>query len=108
MKKILSIALALSMYVVISPVYAGHDHGGSQGSQSQGTSQTPVDAQNAKESETLLNNCAQYVDRIEQHIRRLQAQIKDRRVGASVHDEIKKLEEHLKDANDNARSLQIM
>jgi len=108
MKKILSIALALSMYVVISPVYAGHDHGGSQGSQSQGTSQTPVDTQNAKESETLLNNCAHYVDRIEQHIRRLQAQTKDRRVGASVHDEIKKLEEHLKDANDNARSLQIM
>lgn len=100
--------MVLLMYVVVSPVYAGHDHGGSQGSQSQGSSQTPADAQNAKESETLLNNCAQYVDRIEQHIRRLQAQIKDRRVGASVHDEIKKLEEHLKEANDNARSLQIM
>jgi hypothetical protein len=34
--------------------------------------------------------------------------MKDKRVGASVHDEIKKLEEHLKEANDNARSLQIM
>jgi len=54
------------------------------------------------------HNCAQYVDRIEQHIRRLQAQIKDIRMGASVHDEIKKLEEHLKEANDNVRSLQIM
>ena len=100
--------MVLLMYVVVSPVYAGHDHGGSQGPQSQGASQTPVDAQNANESETLLNNCTQYVGRIEQHIRRLQTQIKDRRVGASVHDEIKKLEEHLKEANDNARSLQIM
>jgi len=108
MKNVLKLVMVLSMYIVDSPVYAGHDHGGSQGSQSQGTTQAPVDAQNAKESEALLNNCAQYVDRIEQHIRRLQAQIKDRRVGASVHDEIKKLEEHLKEANDNARSLQIM
>ncbi|MHB8122167.1 MAG: hypothetical protein ACYDG4_08440 [Desulfuromonadaceae bacterium] len=108
MKRILSLVIILMMYVMVSSVNAGHDHGSSQGSQSQETSQAPVDAQNAKESETLLKNCAQYVDRIEQHIRRLQAQIKDRRVGASVHDEIKKLEEHLKDANDNARSLQIM
>jgi len=99
--------MALSTYAVVYPAYAEHDHG-SQGTPSQETTKASVDSQNVKESENLLNNCAQYVVRIEQHIRRLQAQMKDKRVGTSVHNEIKKLEEHLKEANDNVRSLQIM
>ena len=107
MKKMLGLIMVLSMFVAASPAFAGHDHG-SQGPTDHGTSQGPTDDQNAKDSEVLINNCAQYVDHIQQHVRRLQAQIKAKRVGTSVRDEIKKLEENLKEANDNARSLQIM
>lgn len=97
----------LSMSVAAPPVFAGHDHG-PQGSTNDGASQGHMDDQNAKESEVLINNCVQYIERIQQHVRRLQTQIKGKRVGTSGRDEIKKLEENLKEASDSARSLQIM
>ena len=107
MLKKLMLFMFLSISVLASPVYAGHDHG-PQGSTNDGASQGQVNDQNAKESEVLINNCVQYVERIQQHVRRLQTQIKGKRVGTSVRDEIKKLEEKLKEASDSARSLQIM
>lgn len=107
MLKKLMLFMFLSMSVAASPVFAGHDHG-PQGSTNDGASQGQMDDQNAKESEVLINNCVQYVERIQQHVRRLQTQIKGKRVGTSGRDEIKKLEENLKEASDSARSLQIM
>ena len=99
--------VVLSMLIAASPVYAGHDHG-SQGSTNNVPSQSPVDDLKAKETELSITNCAQYVDRIQQNVRRLQAQIKEKRASNSVRDEIKKLEENLKEANSISRSLQIM
>ncbi len=107
MKKKLALIMLLSMTVAASPVFAEHDHG-SQGSMDHGTSQGPTDDQNTKESEMLMNNCVQYLDRIHQHIRRLQEEIKGKHAGASTRDELKKLEQNLKDANEIARSLHIL
>lgn len=106
MKKMLGLIMMLSMFVAASTAFAGHE--GHESHTDHGPSQGPADAHNVNESEILLNNCAQYVERIQQHVWRLQAQTKEKRVGTSVYDEIKKLEESLKEANDNARSLQIM
>ena len=107
MKKMLGLIMGLSMFVAATPVFAEHDHG-SHDSTNHGDSQGQMDDQNAKESEVLINNCVQYVERLQQHVRRLQTQIKGKRVGTSGRDEIKKLEENLKEASDRARSLQIM
>ena len=103
----LGFIIVLSMVIAASPAYAGHDHG-SQGAMNNVASQGPVDDQKTKESEISINNCVQYVDRIQQNVRRLQAQIKEKRASNSVRDEIKKLEENLKEANGISRSLQIM
>ena len=106
MKKLVFFVL-LSMFVTTSPVFAGHDHG-SQGSMDHGASHGPMDDQNTKDSEMLLNSCAQYVGRIHQRIQKLQMETKGKRVGTFVRDELKKLEQNLKEANEIARSLQIM
>lgn len=107
MKKTLGF-MVLSMSLAASPVFAGGH--GSHGSEEHGASQTqaPMDDQNAKESEMILNNCAKYVDRIHQCIQKLQADIKGKQVGDSVRDELKKLEHNMKEANDIVRSLQIL
>ena len=107
MEKKLVLLMVLLLSVAASPVFAGHDHG-SHESMDHGASQGPMDDQNAKESEILINNCAQYVGRIHQRIQKLQTEIKGKHVGASVRDELKKLEQNLKEANDTVRSLQIM
>lgn len=107
MKNKLALFMALLMSVAASPVFAGHDHG-SQGSVDRGASQSPKNDQHAKDSEILLNSCAEYVGRIHQRVQKLQMEIKEKHVSTSVNDELKKLEQSLKEANDIVRSLQIM
>ncbi len=72
------------------------DHGASQAS-----------GQSAKEAETLLNSCAQQVESLQRRINRLQADMAGRNPGSSVRDELRKLEEKLKEANEIARPLQL-
>ena len=103
MKKNLALFMFLSISVAASPVFAAREHG----SMDHGASQGPTDDQNAKENEVLLVNCAKYVERIHRNIQRLQVEIKEKHAGTSVRDELKKLEQNLKEANDIARSLQI-
>lgn len=105
MNKKLALFIALSIPLAASPVFAGH---GSHGSTEPRTSQAPMDDQSSKDNEVLINNCAQYAGRIQQRIGKLQADIKGAHVGNSVHDELKKLEQNLKEANDIVRSLQIL
>jgi peptidoglycan hydrolase CwlO-like protein len=107
MKKKLAIIMVLSMTVVTSPAFAAHDHG-SPKPMDQGASQGSKDDPNGKECEKLLNDCAQYVGRIQQRIQKLHMEITGKHVGTSVRDELRKLEQHLKEANEIARSLQIM
>jgi hypothetical protein len=118
MQNKLAVIVLLLMSVTASPVFAGRDndhgsqgsmdHGPSKGFKDQGTSQGPKDDQNAKDSEILLKSCNLYIDRIYQRIQRLQMEIKDKHVSTSVRDELKKLDQSLKEANDIARSLQLM
>lgn len=117
MKKNLGLVMLLLLSVTASPVFAGRDYDrGSQGSINRmpagpvdhGTPQSPKDDQNTKDSEILLKSCDRYIERIYQRIQRLQMEIRDKHVSASVLDELKKLEQALKEANDIARSLQIM
>ena len=100
--------VVLSMTVVTSSVFAGHDHGSHNSTIDHGASQGTRYDQYAKENETVINNCAQLADRIQQHIWRLQAEIKRKQVGNSTRDELKKLEENLKEISENVRSLHIM
>lgn len=106
MKKTLVLFIVLSMSVTVSPVFA-HDHG-SHESMDHGAPQAPVEDPNAKESELIINKCDQYIGQLHQRIQTLQMEIKGKHVTTSVRDELKKLEQNLKEANVVARSLQIM
>ena len=95
--------MVLIMSFTVSPAFAKDayeslDFGGPKGS---------TDDQNKKESEMLINNCAKYVDRIHQRIQILQTEIKQKHVGTSVRDELKKLEQNLQEAYYIARALEI-
>ena len=107
MNKTLALFMVLSMSVVASPVFAQGGHG-SHGSTEHGTPQAPKDDQNAEETKILLSKCAQYVGRIQQRIQKLQMEIEGVKVGATVRDELKELEQILKEANVITRSLQIL
>ena len=105
MKRKFMFIIALSMLAVGSPVLA-HDHGSMP--MGQGAPQAPIEDPNAKESELLINKCEQYIGQLHQRIQNLQMEIKGKHVTTSVLDELKKLEQNLKEANVVARSLQIM
>lgn len=110
MNRNLAFFMILSMSVAASQVFAAGGHGshGSRGSAEHAGSQAPKEDPSAKESETLINNCAQHVGRIEQRIQKLQRDMKGRHVATPVLDELKKLEQSLKEANEIVRSLQIL
>lgn len=106
MKKIQLLIAAVSIVAVTSPGFAAHDHGtSSQGSMDH---RAPVDEKSAKECAQLLSDSAQHVARIQRQIQRLQAEVAGKHPGPSVQDELKKAEQHLKEANDTMRALQIM
>lgn len=107
MKKNVLVLLTMSMFVVASPVFAGHDHGGSNNSKGPESSQDPKDEQSAKASEMLIKSCTQQVASIERHIDRLQAKMTEKRTVSSINDELEMLEQKLKEANEIVRALQI-
>lgn len=107
MKKNMLVLLVISMFVAASPVFAGHDHGGSQDSKGHESSQDPKDGQSAKASEILLKSCSQQVDSIQRHIDKLQARMSEKRTVSSINDELEMLEHKLKEANEIVRALQI-
>lgn len=99
--------VVLAMSVAVSPVFAQGGHG-SHGSMEHSSSQAPRNDQDAEETKKILNKCAEYVSRIEQRIQKLQMETSRGNVGSTVRDELKKVEENLKEANDTVRSLQIL
>ncbi len=105
MKKRLLLLISVSMRAAAAPVVA-HDHG-SHGSMDHGDSPGAKDDQGSKEGEALLNSCAQQVASLQRRINRLQADIAGRNPGSSVRDELMKLEQKLKEANEIARPLQL-
>lgn len=106
MKKIQLLIAAASILAVTSPGFAAHDHGtSSQGSMDRSA---PVDEKSAKECAQLLNDSAQHVARIQRQIQRLQAEVAGKHTGPAVQDELKKAEQHLREASETMRALQIM
>ena len=99
MKRKLAILMALSLFATAAPVLAegGHQHGASH---------QAMDEQCTKECAMLLKNCAQEVDSLQDRIRKLQVEINEK--GANTHtlEELKILNEKLKEANDLLNNLQ--
>ena len=99
--------LLLSMLFTATSAFAGHDHGSGHGSVAPATPPNPADEQAAKATEQLLESCVRNTASIQQHINRIQANMAGRRAVGSMNEELKLLEQKLKEAKELARSLQI-
>lgn len=104
---IVVLVITMSVFVMTSLAFAGHDHGGGHNSGEQPSTPSPADQQTSKTAEQLLKNCAQQVESIQRHIVRLQARIAEKRAVSSVNNELEVLEQKLIEAKDIVRSLQI-
>lgn len=93
------------------PVFAGHDHGGGGGSHdSSGHASAPSrgNEQASQTADQILKECSQHMDSIQRHIGRLQAQLVDGKAAtSSINDDLDRLQQHLKEAKDIARSLRV-
>ena len=97
MKKNLVILLAMSLFAVAAPVLAAEGQHGA-------THQT-MDEQCATECAMLLRNCAQEVDSIQDRIKKLQTAIKEKGANAYTKQELRVLNQKLKEANETLRVL---
>ena len=99
MKKILVILMALSLFATAAPVLAeeGHQHGASH---------QAMDEQCTKECAMLLKNCAQEVDSLQDKIRKLQVEINQKGANTYTLEELKILNNKLKESNDMLKNLQ--
>lgn len=107
LNKIVVLVMTMSVFVMTSLVFAGHDHGGGHSSGGQPSTPSPADQQASKTSEQFLRNCAQQIEIIQRHIDRLQARIAEKRAVSSINDELETLEQKLIEAKEIVRSLQI-
>jgi peptidoglycan hydrolase CwlO-like protein len=96
MKKTLVILMATSLFAAAVPAMAV-DHGAMHDQH---------DEQCAKECEMLLRDCAHEVDSIQQRIQRIQSEIKDKGATTYSLDELKILNQRLKETNALMWSLQ--
>jgi len=106
MKKPSLLMIAVSVFLMASPVFAGHDHGASSGPVG-GASHTPSDDQSAKEGDALIANCAKQISNLQWRMDRFEAGRAGKGAGRPVLEELKKLQEKLKEANDIAKLLQV-
>lgn len=99
MKRNLAILMALSLFATAAPVLAeeGHQHGASH---------QAMDEQCTKECAMLLKNCALEVDSLQDRIRKLQVEINEKGANSYTLEELKILNEKLKEANDLLNNLQ--
>ena len=99
MKKTLVILMALSLFTVAVPVLA-------EEVQRHGASHLTQDEQCAKDCAMLLKNCAQEVDSIHDRIRKLQVEINEKGSNTYTVEELKILNNKLKESNELLKSLQ--
>lgn len=95
--------LTVTILTTASPAFAAHDHGGSHHE----AAQPPVQhEQSSKETEALLESCARKSAAIQRRINNLRDGLgrKDR---TAVVEELKKLEQKLKEADEIVRPLQV-
>ena len=107
MKKHALLILSVVMFSTTSTAFAGHDHGGGHGSAAPPSLPNPADEQAAKATEQLLESCARNTVSIQQHINRIQANMAGKHAVGSMNEELRLLEQKLKEAKEIARSLQI-
>lgn len=90
--------LAVAMIVVSVPAFAlEHQHDASQ---------ETMDEQCARECEILLRDCTREVDTIQQHIKKLQVAINEKGATTYTLNELKLLNQKLKEANETRRVLE--
>ena len=99
MKRKLIILLAVSLFAVAAPALA--EEGGQHGASHQ-----TMDEQCAKECEMLLRNCTQEVDSIQDRIKKLQVAINEKGADTYTREELKILNQKLKEADETLRVLQ--
>jgi hypothetical protein len=98
MKRKLVVLLALSLFAVAAPALAEEGQ--------HGAAHQAMDEQCAKECAMLLRNCAQEVDTIQERIKKLQVAINERGANSYTQEELKVLNQKLKEANEALRVLQ--
>lgn len=98
MKKKLAILMAVSLFAAAAPVLAEEDH-------QHGATHQTQDEQCARECEMLLKNCALEVDSVQDRIRKLNVEIKEKGATTYTIEELKTLEGKLKEANQLLKDL---
>jgi len=97
MKKTLITLLAAAMVAATVPSFATeHMHEGSSKAMSE---------EQAKECDMLLKSCIREVDSIQEHIKKLQSAINEKGANAYTKEELRILNDKLKEANENLREL---
>jgi len=99
--------VSMSVFFTSSLAFAGHDHGGGQGSGSQPSTPKPADQQATKKAEQLLKNCSQHIDSIQRNVDRLHSKLSEKSATSSTNAELEKLDQKLQEAKELVRSLQI-
>ena len=97
MKKSIITLLAVAMVAVSVPAFALE--------RQHGASHKTMDEQCVKECELLLRDCAQEVDSIQERIKKLQVEIKEKGTDTYTLEELKILNKKLKEANETLREL---
>lgn len=95
MKNRIVVLMVVSLFSIGLPVFAAeHGTAHKQGEQCQ------------KDCEMLLKNCAQEVSSIQERINKIQTAIKEKGATEYTRDELRKLDQKLKEANETLRVLQ--
>ena len=109
MKKKVLLFAGISLILAASPVFAfdheSIEHGSSLGSTAD---QNAQGKESAKEVDAILNSCSQQMNSIHRNIARLQGEmVENHAVANSIIEELKKLEEKLKEGNQIVRPLHL-
>lgn len=97
----------LAIALLASPAFAEHDDPDLRSMQPQQAPQGQTDEQQAKETQKLLESCMQQIAKLHRRIGNLQDDLAGKRAAPSVREELKKVEQALKEANQTLRALQI-
>lgn len=95
--------LVISFFAAAIPAVAAHNHAGSQNN---GSHDSLKQQQSAKETEVLLDSCARKAESVQRRIDSLRSGSRHKDIGPMV-EELKKLEQKLKDADEIARPLRL-
>ena len=107
-KYLVKLLIVLPVFAAL-PAFACHDHGGgSHDTSGHSASHSQTNEQASKTADQLLKECSQHIDSIQRQVGRLQSQFVDGKAATdAINSELERLEQHLKEAKDLARSLRV-